>query len=179
MLVFITGLGVSNVIAQTGVTIETNLDSFEQGQAVMITGNAEEKSVVIQVKDTTGMSILVRTVMADSDGNFELEFRIAQSAALGDYQIIASIVMDDLPIIGTTAFEVVEKSEKETQIQQTEKEKKKGGCLIATATFGSELAPQVQYLREIRDNTVLQTQSGTAFMTGFNQFYYSFSSSNS
>ena len=50
-----------------------------------------------------------------------------------------------------------------------------GGCLIATATFGSELAPQVQFLREIRDNTVLQTQSGSTFMTGFNQFYYSFS----
>jgi len=50
-----------------------------------------------------------------------------------------------------------------------------GGCLIATATFGSELAPQVQQLRELRDNTVLQTESGTSFMTGFNHFYYSFS----
>ena len=50
-----------------------------------------------------------------------------------------------------------------------------GGCLIATAAFGSELAPQVQFLREIRDNTVLQTQSGLAFMNGFNQFYYLFS----
>ena len=50
-----------------------------------------------------------------------------------------------------------------------------GGCLIATATFGSELAPQVQQLREIRDNTILSTKSGTAFMSGFNQFYYSFS----
>ena len=50
-----------------------------------------------------------------------------------------------------------------------------GGCLIATAAFGSEMAPQVQFLRELRDNTVLQTQSGTAFMIGFNQFYYSFS----
>ena len=50
-----------------------------------------------------------------------------------------------------------------------------GGCLIATAAFGSEMAPQVQLLREIRDNTVLQTESGTAFMTSFNQFYYSFS----
>ena len=50
-----------------------------------------------------------------------------------------------------------------------------GGCLIATAAFGSELAPQVQQLRELRDNTVLQTESGTSFMTGFNHFYYSFS----
>ena len=50
-----------------------------------------------------------------------------------------------------------------------------GGCLIATASYGSELAPQVQQLRELRDNTVLQTQSGSTFMMGFNQFYYSFS----
>ena len=50
-----------------------------------------------------------------------------------------------------------------------------GGCLIATATFGSEMSPQVQQLREIRDNIVLQTESGTSFMSGFNEFYYSFS----
>ena len=50
-----------------------------------------------------------------------------------------------------------------------------GGCLIATAAYGSEMAPQIQFLREIRDNTVLQTESGSVFMTGFNQFYYSFS----
>ena len=50
-----------------------------------------------------------------------------------------------------------------------------GGCLIATATYGSELAPQVQQLREIRDNKLLQTQSGSAFITGFNEFYYAFS----
>ena len=31
-----------------------------------------------------------------------------------------------------------------------------GGCLIATASYGSELAPQIQHLRELRDNTVLQ-----------------------
>ena len=50
-----------------------------------------------------------------------------------------------------------------------------GGCLIATAAFGSEFAPQVQLLREIRDDMVLQTKSGSIFMMGFNQFYYSFS----
>jgi len=56
-----------------------------------------------------------------------------------------------------------------------EESKKGGGCLIATAAYGSEMAPQIQFLREIRDNTVLQTESGASFMTGFNQFYYSFS----
>ena len=50
-----------------------------------------------------------------------------------------------------------------------------GGCLIATATYGSELAPQVQQLREIRDNHLMQTSLGFTFLTGFNQFYYSFS----
>ena len=60
-------------------------------------------------------------------------------------------------------------------VSQPAEEKKGGGCLIATAAFGSEMAPQVQFLREIRDNKVLQTESGSAFMTGFNQFYYSFS----
>ena len=48
------------------------------------------------------------------------------------------------------------------------------GCLIATAAYGTELTPQVQLLREIRDNTLFSTSSGTAFMGGFNTLYYSF-----
>ena len=50
-----------------------------------------------------------------------------------------------------------------------------GGCLIATAAYGSEMAPQVQMLREIRDNQLMNTESGTAFMGEFNNVYYSFS----
>ena len=65
----------------------------------------------------------------------------------------------------------------QTEVSETNQKNNEegGGCLIATAAFGSEMAPQVQFLREIRDGTVMSTQSGTAFMTGFNQFYYSFS----
>lgn len=62
----------------------------------------------------------------------------------------------------------------EASAQESE-QSKLGGCLIATAAFGSEMAPQVQFLREIRDNTVMSTQSGTSFMSAFNAFYYSFS----
>jgi peptide/nickel transport system substrate-binding protein len=49
------------------------------------------------------------------------------------------------------------------------------GCLIATAAFGSELTPQVHYLRQFRDHYILSTESGSAFMNTFNSIYYSFS----
>jgi len=61
------------------------------------------------------------------------------------------------------------------QIANPQSSSESGGCLIATATYGSELAPQVQQLRELRDNSLLQTASGISFMSGFNQFYYTFS----
>ena len=60
-------------------------------------------------------------------------------------------------------------------IQTEEKSSSGGGCLIATATYGSEMSQQVQQLRELRDNQLLQTESGTAFMGIFNDIYYSFS----
>lgn len=58
---------------------------------------------------------------------------------------------------------------------EVESDTEGGGCLIATATYGSELAPQVQQLREIRDNKLLQTKTGLSFIQEFNKFYYSFS----
>jgi len=60
-------------------------------------------------------------------------------------------------------------------LDTTEKTQEEGGCLIATATYGTEMAPQVQMLREIRDNQLMNTNSGVSFMAGFNSFYYSFS----
>ena len=48
-------------------------------------------------------------------------------------------------------------------------------CLIATATYGSELSPEVQFLRNFRDQSVLQTRAGRQFMVAFNLWYYSFS----
>jgi len=71
--------------------------------------------------------------------------------------------------------EVAKSVDTEIESEDEKSQSEGGGCLIATATFGSELAPQVQHLRELRDSNLLQTKSGSYFMTVFNNFYYSFS----
>ena len=50
-----------------------------------------------------------------------------------------------------------------------------GGCLIATAAYGTEMAGQVQMLREVRDGSLMGTHAGAAFMGAFNHAYYAFS----
>ena len=50
-------------------------------------------------------------------------------------------------------------------------------CLVATATYGSAMAPQVQLLRNFRDNSIMTTEAGFSFMLVFNAWYYSFSPS--
>ena len=84
-------------------------------------------------------------------------------------------VMEETPEEAVEEEVMEEAVEEEVVMEEAVEDSEGGGCLIATATFGSELAPQVQQLRELRDNTILSTESGTSFMTGFNQFYYSFS----
>ena len=83
----------------------------------------------------------------------------------------------------TVGEEVVEETVVEEVVEETvveevatqESSEEGGGCLIATAAYGSELAPQVQMLREIRDNQLMNTESGKSFMSGFNELYYTFS----
>ena len=48
-------------------------------------------------------------------------------------------------------------------------------CAVAISTFGSEVAPLVQGLRVFRDNSIMKTRTGSAFMIVFNAWYYSFS----
>ena len=91
----------------------------------------------------------------------------------GEHQIkveMEGILFQPIPL-ETTYFTINVGGEQTIQENNNEG----GGCLIATAAFGSEMSPQVQQLREIRDNIVMQTSSGKSFMTGFNQIYYSFS----
>ena len=46
-------------------------------------------------------------------------------------------------------------------------------CVIATAAYGSNLAGPVQFLREFRNEIVNRTVLGSAFLSAFNGWYYS------
>ena len=51
------------------------------------------------------------------------------------------------------------------------------GCIVATAAYGSELAPEVVYMRHVRDNMIGSSQIGRTLVNGWNKFYYSWSPS--
>ena len=159
-------IGMIPVFAEP-ITFDLDSDTLIPGEIVEISGTVDpdlaDKPVAIEIRDSAGNTILIRTIQPNPDGTFSLKFKVPASAAAGEFDITAN-----------TEFEGAAVTESKT-IEGGADAPSGGGCLIATATYGTELAPEVQKLREIRDNILLQTESGTSFMTGFNEFYYSFS----
>ena len=191
LLLLIVSIGVTPAFAASDLTLTTNMDTYEPGERVEISGDTKnDQSVSIQVKDPTGKSLLVRTITADGTGSYSLGFKIPKTAIHGDYSIVASVSLDMIPLIETISIsvqdKVVESAESVTDdsvcgtgtVMKDGKcvvDSSGGGCLIATATYGSEMSTQVQQLRELRDNQLMNTNSGKSFMDSFNYFYYSFS----
>lgn len=123
-------------------------------------------------------------------GSDKVEKLIERSRYFSELEIAESQVEAKTGIVDPTPAEAPKQENKtqpsdgEIQVNNEEKpepsktqvaDKTGGGCLIATATFGSELASQVQMLREVRDAKVMDTKAGAMFLSGFNQLYYSFS----
>jgi len=50
-----------------------------------------------------------------------------------------------------------------------------GRCVIATAAYGSSMAPEVLYMRNVRDQMIASTTSGRILVDAWNGFYYSWS----
>jgi len=49
------------------------------------------------------------------------------------------------------------------------------GCLIVTATLGTEMAPEVIFMRHVRDDMIGSNEVGRILVVGWNEFYYSWS----
>jgi hypothetical protein len=136
----------------------------------------KDNSAIVQITDPTGYLYLNRFVSTDNNGEFKISFGGRASFPLhGGIWEIKVIGIDNEDTVTDTSFLTINVRQQSIIPTNSTDSQNNGGCLIATATFGSELSPQVQQLREIRDNSILSTEYGTAFMTGFNQFYYSFS----
>ena len=95
-----------------------------------------------------------------SEGSVKIpiDFNLGEGVYSMDVEV-EGILFNPIPP-ETVSFDIIV-GEAHAQLITTPENGENGGCLIATATYGSEMA--------------LSTESGTAFMTGFNQFYYSFS----
>jgi len=128
---------------------------------------------------------LIEDPLWSYSGPDRVEKLIKQSRYFSELEIAESLEEAKVGVLDPTPAQVPEnKTEEkiEEQVEETPKQNEVqevaedgGGCLIATAAFGSELSTQVQMLREVRDTQIMNTQVGAMFLSGFNQFYYSFS----
>jgi hypothetical protein len=171
-LILLLGVSIVPLSFAEPIVIQTDKEQFTSGDIVSINGIVDGGNfgdfVALEIKSPSGETILIRTVTLGDDGTFDLKFKISDSGESGSYEIVANTQQNEQTI---TKIKTIEKT---SQIQ-TEEKSEGGGCLIATATYGSEMSTEVQLLREIRDNQLMNTESGTAFMSGFNELYYSFS----
>ena len=193
LIVMLLVISIIPAFAQSPITFDVDTTKIMAGKIVELKGkvteNLEGQPVAVEIKDSDGNVILIRTVTSDENGNFVLKFKVPNDTKTGEFSIITSVELDGQSFSETKSIESigsdVELTSQPTCGQGTESvngvcqaiktDQKGGGCLIATATYGSELAPQVQLLREIRDNNLLNTESGSAFMGTFNDIYYTFS----
>jgi len=95
LLAFLTTVTVLDSFAQEEQTINmtTNKNAYLPGDIVELNGTANGEPgqlVAIQIKDSSGNLILIRTIQADQNGNFALKFKIPPTATSGDFSIIAS-----------------------------------------------------------------------------------------
>jgi len=181
------------ILTQTLIPSSESVDYFENTAwpfTFMVdtsqTGFTDDMSYVVEAKymdKSTKLNFLIK-----ADTKTDLEEKVIDAgeaiveAGTETGELIIEAGKEAGKVIVDTGEDVVEKGvivgevvTEKTSEGIEEIQEKGGGCLIATATYGSEITPQVQQLREIRDSKLLQTESGSAFIHGFNDFYYSFS----
>jgi hypothetical protein len=134
-------------------TLTLSPSSGATGTAVSVSGSGYSGTTCT----LTASGLFGSAACAISGGKLTGGFTVATGASAGSYTVT---VTTDVSSDTTSAVFSVTKA---------------AVCIIATATFGSEASPAVQFLRNFRDGLVLHTSAGSAFMTVFNAWYYSFS----
>jgi len=138
------------------VSLSLSSAEISQGKTLTITGSMtpQMSGTIINLTYTQpGGSTVNRTATTSMDGSFTDTY---SPDTLGPWTVQAS--WNKMLTSAIQSFSV----------QQS-------GCFIATATYGSELSPEVQFLRGFRENQVKTTFTGRQFISTFNSIYYTFS----
>jgi len=164
----VTGKTIDDLIAEKNQI----LDQAVYQKQLEILNQQKIKSNVYQTEAigtflTNGVSLKIKFIEAMILANDKL-YTFAYSNTIENFN-------NEVPKFNESLNSFTIPSQDSNIIKSTNESEEGGGCLIATAAYGSELAPQVQLLREIRDNQLMNTESGSAFMTTFNELYYTFS----
>lgn len=164
------------------VTVSTDKARYAPGETVRISGKVLDSQsnpvvgavVSVQVGDPP---LHVNLVYSDNSGSYLDSFIVPTSATPGQYKVFASASKPGYTSAQQqTQFNVPTQSTSTTSSSSSSQSNTTPSkCFIATATYGSEIAPEVALLRNFRDAEVLQTSAGRSFMQAFNALYYSFS----
>jgi len=198
-LVIVLCLLVPVVHAQTQLTLSASTDrtQYNPGDTVIVSGKVLDSqnnpvagaSVSIQVDDPP---IHISLIVSNQSGAYQDQFVLDPSSPSGAHTIYISAdkagydtAQQQLQfnISGQTNTSVASTAQSTITITSMSSSTyttstisfPQTKCFIATATFGSELSPQVLLLRNFRDTDISRTSAGRSFMIGFNAFYYSFS----
>lgn len=79
------------------ITLDTSKNLYAPGELISVKGqvvNSPNQLIAIEVKDSSGITIVVRTVKTGSDGNFMFQFKLSPTAQSGNYDIIANSKVD-------------------------------------------------------------------------------------
>ena len=143
------------------IMIATETEEVEVGKELKIMGKLEpplENAIITLTYTKAGKVKIIRAVQTGTNGTF-MDTVIPDAG--GIWKVKASWE-------GNEKYEA--SKSQELTFEAIEKR-----CIIATATYGSELAPQVQYLRGFREAIVYKTYAGNQFMKLFNTWYYAWS----
>ena len=148
----------------SSISLQVSPSTFSLGGSTTIEGSLyppQEASITIEFKAAgeAAWSTLAN-VRTEADGSYSHSWTPDKA---GRYEVRASWQGDANHEAAVSPIQTL-----------TVEEKK---CIIATAAYGSELNPHVQFLRGFRENVVLKTFAGSQFMNVFNAWYYSFSPS--
>jgi len=140
------------------IALSLSSTSASVGDSITVSGTISPFSGTTDVDlAITGSSGTNQASVTSTDGTFSYTFT---GDSEGTYTVQASIP-------ASSNYNTAQSSQVTVTVQKK--------CVIATATYGSELSPEVSFLRSFRNDFILKTYSGSKFYIAFDAFYYSWS----